>query len=93
VGTDFYSRFPRFDWLTRFYNSFRGKPFLFGEWALWGADDPGFVRRLFGWVRSHRRTRMVLYNQGNRSDGPFRLFRYPRGKAELRRQLDGRRFR
>jgi hypothetical protein len=93
VGTDFYSRFPRFDWLTQFYDSFRGKPFLFGEWALWGADDPGFVHRLYDWVRGHRRVRMLMYNQGNRDDGPFRLYRYPRGKRELRHQLDGKRFR
>jgi hypothetical protein len=92
VGTDFYSRFPRFDWLTQFYKSFRGKPFVFGEWALWGADNPGFVRSLFSWVRSHTRVRMLLYNQGNRSDGPFRLHRYPRGRAELKHQLDGSRF-
>ena len=41
VGTDFYSRFPNFDKLERFYDAFRGKPFVFGEWALWGRDDPG----------------------------------------------------
>ena len=28
---------------THFYRDFGGKPFVFGEWALWGADDPGFV--------------------------------------------------
>jgi hypothetical protein len=93
VGTDFYSRFPRFEWLSQFYNSFRRKPFLFGEWALWGADNPAFVRQLFGWVRSHGRVRMLMYNQGNRANGPFRLFRYPRGRAELRRQLGTARFR
>ena len=50
VGTDFYSRFPNFHWLDDFYRDFPGKPFVFGEWALWGADDPGFVNRLFGWI-------------------------------------------
>ncbi len=47
----------------------------------------GFVRRLFGWVRSHRRVKLMLYNQGALADGPFRLNRYPRAKAEIRRQL------
>jgi hypothetical protein len=93
VGTDFYSRFPRFDWLSQFYDHFRGKPFVFGEWALWGSDDAGFVKRLFGWIGRHRRVRMVLYNQGGLSDGPFRLNRYPRARAELRRQLKKPRYR
>src|SRR3954451_13889428 len=87
VGTDFYSRFPNFDKLERFYHAFSGKPFAFGEWALWGRDDPGFVRRLFGWIRSHPRVQMQLYNQGGRSTGPFRLTRYPRSAAAIRTAL------
>jgi hypothetical protein len=92
VGTDFYSRFPNFHWLDDFYRSFAGKPFVFGEWALWGRDDPGFVTRLFGWIHSHPRVRMALYNQGARTDGPFRLNRYPRSKVALRNALAHRRF-
>jgi hypothetical protein len=92
VGTDFYSRFPNFHWLEDFYKAFPGKPFAFGEWALWGADDPGFVSRLFGWIGSHPRVRMVLYNQGALTDGPFRLNRYPRSKAAIRKALSHRRF-
>jgi hypothetical protein len=92
VGTDFYSRFPNFAGLERFYREFGGKPFAFGEWALWGRDDPAFVRRLFRWIRTHRRTRMVMYNHGNRADGPFRLWRYPRGRAALRAELASSRF-
>src|SRR4051794_17719458 len=87
VGTDFYSRFPNFDKLERFYHAFPGKPFAFGEWALWGRDDPAFVRRLFGWIRSHPRVQMQLYNQGGRSTGPFRLTRYPRSAAAIRAAL------
>ena len=93
VGTDFYSRFPRFDWLTQFYDRFKGKPFVFGEWALWGGDDPGFVRDLFRWINARPRVKLVLYNQGFQTDGPFRLNQYPRSRAELRRQLARTRFR
>jgi len=92
IGTDFYSRFPNFHWLEDFYRDSPGKPFALGEWALWGADDPGFVTRLFGWIGSHPRVRMVLYNQGALTDGPFRLNRYPRSKAALRKALSHRRF-
>ena len=92
VGTDFYSKFPNFSGLERFYRQFRGKPFMFGEWAIRGRDNPAFVHRLFRWIRGHKRTRMVMYNHGNRSDGPFRLWRYPRGRAALRAQLSSSRF-
>jgi hypothetical protein len=59
---------------------------VFGEWALWGSDNPGFVNQLFGWIGRHSRVRMVVYNQGALTDGPFRLKRYPRSRAALRRR-------
>ena len=94
VGTSFYSRFPTFKYLEPYYKRFavrHRKPFAFAEWAMWGSDDATFPRRLFSWIRSHRRTRMVLYNQGANPVGPFRLSRYPRSTEVLRRALsDGR---
>jgi hypothetical protein len=93
IGTDFYSRFPNFHWLEDFYRAFPGKPFAFGEWALWGGDDPGFVSRLFAFVGSHPRVKMALYNQGALANGPFRLSRYPRARAAIRKALARPRFR
>jgi hypothetical protein len=89
VGTDFYSKFPNFAGLERFYASVKrfAKPFVFGEWALWGSDDPGFVTRLFSWSRSHALVRMLVYNQGKQTDGPFRLAHYPRSARVLRHEL------
>jgi hypothetical protein len=92
VGTDFYSKFPNFSGLTSFYASFAGEPFMFGEYAIWGSDDPGFVHQLFGWVKSHPRTRMLVYNQGAKATGPFRLSRYPLAAHALRSELAGSRF-
>jgi hypothetical protein len=94
VGTDFYSKFPNFSGLGRFAGNRRWKrlPFAFGEWAVWGADDPGFVHRLFRWIRGHRRAQMVVYNQGYQSNGPFRLTRYPRSLAAVRAELRAPRF-
>jgi hypothetical protein len=92
VGTDFYSRFPNWGGLERFYKAFGGKPFAFGEWAVWGRDDPSFVHRLFSWSRSHRRARMLLYNQGKLADGPFRLVHYPRARSALAAELRAPRF-
>jgi hypothetical protein len=92
VGTDFYSLFPNFGGLERFYAAHPGKPFVFGEWALWDGDDPGWVSQLFHFVSSHPRVRMLLYNQGERANGPFRLSRYPESRREIRRLLSAPRF-
>jgi hypothetical protein len=89
VGTDFYSRFPNFSGLDRFYatKQYAGKPFVFGEWAMWGRDDAGFIRRFFHWVAAHPRVKMLAYNQGNRPTSPFRLYRYPRSSRVMRQAL------
>jgi hypothetical protein len=94
VGTDFYSSFPNFRGLDRFYATRRyaGKPFVFGEWAMWGHDDPSFMRRFFAWVARHPRVRMLAYNQGNRATSPFRLYRYPKAARAMRVALRSRRY-
>jgi hypothetical protein len=92
VGTDFYSLYPNFSGLERFYSEHPGKPFAFGEWALWNGDDPGWVSRFFSFISSHHRVRMALYNQGERSNGPFRLSRYPNARREIRRLIASPRF-
>jgi hypothetical protein len=94
VGTDFYSRFPNFAGLSRFYNTKRyaGRPFAFGEWGMWGRDDPAFMRRFFDWVAAHPRVRMLAYYQGNRTTSPFRLYRYPRAARVMREELRSARY-
>jgi hypothetical protein len=94
VGTDFYSRYPNFDGLSRFYHAkqYGGRPFVFGEWAMWGHDDATFMRRFFAWVSAHPRVKMLTYNQGNEPTSEFRLYRYPRAAGEMRRALRGKRY-
>jgi hypothetical protein len=94
VGTDFYSRFPNFAGLSRFYHTGRyaGRPFAFGEWGMWGRDDPAFMRRFFDWVAAHPRVRMLAYYQGNRTTSPFRLYRYPRAARVMREELRSARY-
>jgi len=95
ICTDFYSGYPNFSGLNRFYSQFAstGKPFAFGEWGIYpGGDAPGFVSRLFAFVRSHPRVKMVLFNQGNRPGGRHRLQRFPRSAGVLRAQLRDPRF-
>jgi hypothetical protein len=92
VGTDFYSLYPNFRGLEHLYSAYPRKPFAFGEWALWNGDDPGWVSQLFSFIASHRRVRMALYNQGERTNGPFRLSRYPNSRHEIHRLIASHRF-
>ena len=46
-----------------------------------------FPREVLSWTRQHSRTRMVVYNQGKRTDGPFRLNRFPAAQSVLRQGL------
>src|SRR3954451_8099079 len=94
VGTDLFANSPNFRGLERFYDDprWRNKPFMLGEWALWGREDPGFVRRLMGWTRSHHRARMEVYNQGGRMIWYLRLRNFPASARAYRRQLRSRRF-
>ena len=92
VSTDFYSKFPNFAGLERFYKAFPGKPFAFGEWAIWDRDDPPFVKRFFGWVRTHKRVKMLIYNQGHIKGGPFDLGRFPASTRAIRSATKGARY-
>jgi hypothetical protein len=92
VGTDFYSAFPNFGGLARLYAAYPSKPFGFNEWAMWQSGDPGFVARLFGFVRSHRRVGLMVYNQGLTAGGPFRLVHFPSATSAIRRELASSRF-
>jgi hypothetical protein len=95
VGTSFYSRFPSFSRLSAYYRAFAvglRKPFALAEWAMWGADDPRFVRRLFAWIGARPRVRMLQYNQGDLPDSVFRLELYPSAMAALQRALAAPRF-
>lgn len=92
VGTDFYSAFPNFAGLAHLYAAYPSKPFGFNEWGIWLNGDPGFVKQLFSFVRSHRRVGLMAYNQGLNPSGPFRLYRFPAAAQEIRDQLISSRF-
>ncbi len=95
AGTSFYSMYPNFSGLDTYYRDFAGRrhlPFMFAEWAIWGGDNPGFARRLFAWVAGHSATRAIIYNQGDRTDGPFRLTHFPQSQRVIRHALSALRF-
>lgn len=87
VGTDFYSKFPNWRGLNSFESQFPNQPFVFGEWSIWGADNPTFVNELFAWARSHPHVRMLMYNQGYQPTGQLALVHYPASARAIAQQL------
>jgi hypothetical protein len=87
AGTDFYSGYPEWKSLTGLYRRFSGKPFAITEWAVHTGDDPTFVRKLFAWVRSHRRTKMLVYYQDFGSSSSYRIQNYSASLSVLRARL------
>ena len=52
VGTDFYSEYPVWKDLNRFFagKQWKRKPVAITEWAVSGEDEPRFVKRLVAWT-------------------------------------------
>jgi len=85
------------------YNRFSGpasaghKPFMIGEWGLWGTDDAGWIGSMFDWVEAHPKVKALSYFNRDAS-GQHRLEGFPAaarayaariGNARyLRRQAD-----
>jgi hypothetical protein len=76
VGADFYAGYPEWKSLTGLYRRFSGKPFAIPEWGVESGDDPSFVRKLFAWVHTHPRCKMVVYYQDFGSASNYRIQNY-----------------
>lgn len=95
AGTDFYSAYPHWRDLNRFFRQprWRRKPFALTELAVAGEDDPRFLRRLVAWTVKRKRVRMFVYYRGfGEADNPYRLGLYPRSTRMLRRKVRRRSF-
>jgi len=86
VGTTWYSPYKSSRAMDSFYKYplWRGKPFAFAEWGVWGRDDPAFVRQFFGFVKTHPGVRMAVYYQSAMLKPEFRLSAHPSSRAVLR---------
>jgi hypothetical protein len=85
VADDLYDIHFKAEWSAAqaMYRRWSGKPFAFGEWGLWGIDDPSFVRHMHDWVVTHARTAFIAYYSG----GPgsvWDLATKPRSRALYR---------
>jgi len=92
AGTDFYAGYPEWKSLTGLYRRYSDKPFAITEWALESSDDPAFVSKLFAWVRSHPRTKMLVYYQDFGSTSSYRIQNYSGALNVLRARLHSGRF-
>ncbi len=89
VGTDFYSQYPVWKDLNRFYGGlqWRRKPFSLTEWAISAVDEPRFVKQLIAWTVKRPRVRMLVYYDGFGPGNQYDLNLYPRTANTLRLKL------
>jgi hypothetical protein len=89
AGTDFYSQYPVWEDLNRFYagKQWKGKPIAINEWAVHGEDEPRFVKQLVAWVVKRPRVRMFTYYTGFGAGNQYDLNLYPRTANTLRLKI------
>jgi hypothetical protein len=90
TGTDFYSQYPHWRDLNRFFTrpQWRGKPFALTEWAIAGVDDPKFARQVFAWTFKRPRVRMLIYYRGfGETDNPYILGLYSKTATVIRQKI------
>lgn len=89
AGTDFYSQYPVWKDLNRFYTAkqWRRKPLAITEWAVSGTDEPRFVKQVIAWTAKRPRVRMLVYYNGFGLGNPYDLTLYPRTANTLRLKL------
>jgi len=89
VGTDFYSQYPEWKDLNRFFAAphWRRKPVAITEWAVHRKDEPRFVKQLIAWTVKRPRVRMLVYYQGFGADNEYDLALYPRSRNTLRKKI------
>ncbi|MDQ4048012.1 MAG: hypothetical protein M3131_01320 [Actinomycetota bacterium] len=94
VGTTWYSPYLDVRAFERFYRNrlWRGKPFSFSEYGVWGPESPRFLRLFFSFAARHRRVQMASYYQSATLKPEFRLSTHPRSRRVLRRLLRSQRY-
>jgi len=88
VGDDLYDQGGKAEWAAAdaLYKAHPAKPFAFPEWGLWGIDDPAFVQRMAGFVRTHGRTQLISFYNGA-PGSIWDIGSKPRSRAAYRRYI------
>lgn len=86
VGNDLYNIGGKAEWAAAeaLYKRYKHKPHAFPEWANWGTDDPGFIKRMADFVRTHPKIELIAYYLGSRGS-PFDLAKQPKSRAAYKR--------
>jgi hypothetical protein len=89
VGTDFYSQYPVWEDLARFYagKQWKAKPVAITEWAVSAIDEPRYIKQLVSWVVKRPRVRMLTYYDGVGPGNQYDLGLYPRTTNTLRLKI------
>ena len=89
VGTDFYSQYPVWEDMDRFYKGkqWKNKPVAITEWAVSREDDPRWVKELVSWVVKRPRVRMLVYYVGFGAGNEYDLNLYPRTRNTLKKKI------
>ena len=90
VATDFYNRYNNWTHLKKFYTKWalgKNRPMALTEWGLWGSDGPGFVKKIFRFIRTRENMRMLVYYQDFGTSNEFRIQNFPRARKIMKRNL------
>ncbi len=95
VATDFYSRYGNWKHLKKFYVKWslgKRRPMALSEFGLWGKDKPGFIKKIFRFVKSRKQMRMMVYYQDFGTSNEFRIQNFPRGRKTLKKFISAEKF-
>ncbi len=88
VGLDLFDAKFHVPWddVEDLYRLRANKPFAITAVGIWSIDDPAFVTKLAGWVRSHGRAMMLVYYSG-KPGSIFDLAKKPKSLAAYRKLI------
>jgi hypothetical protein len=88
VANDLYDIRGKAEWTANLalYRAHPDKPYAFGEWGLWGIDDPSFVKHMADFVRWHPRVKLIVFYKSE-SGSIFDLASKPYSRAAYKRYI------
>jgi hypothetical protein len=87
-GNDLYDIGYRAAWEAnlRLFKSHPSKPYVIGEWGLWGIDDPSFIRHMRRFVSAHPRVEALVWYKSQKGS-IFDLGSKPKSLAAYKKYI------